>query len=611
MSTDQTRARAVPAPQTPDPFQARAADLLSRMTLAEKIGQMTQVEKNSITPAEVTQYFIGSVLSGGGGNPSPNLPETWADMVHRFQQAALQTRLHIPLIYGTDAIHGHNNVRGAVISPHGIGLGATHDPDLVARVARVTALEMLATGAHWDFAPTVAVPQDIRWGRTYENFGQETSLVTELGLAYLRGLQEVDGHAPLAHRLSVLGSPKHFIGDGGTDWGDVSHLFPWTKRERPEIDHTYMLDQGNASLDEPALRRLFLPPYQAAIEAGCRCIMVSFTSWRGVKMHAHKALLTDILKAELGFDGFLVSDWMAINQIAPEFDACVVAAINAGLDMIMVPYDFRQFVDTLTRAVECGDVPLARIDDAVRRILSVKLQLGLFDNPYGDPSLLAEVGSAAHRQVAREAVRKSLVLLKHDNAALPLPRQPGRILLAGQAVDNVGLQCGGWTIEWLGGSGRITEGTTLLEAVRAAAPPDTELIFSPDAAFADGLKAPFGIVTVHEPPYAEGMGDSADLALKATDLAVIARMRARCDRLILVIFSGRPLIITDILPAVDAVVAAWLPGTEGQGITDILFGDSPFTGRLSFAWPRSMAQVPLSALNGSDPLFPIGYGLSV
>jgi beta-glucosidase len=595
--------------QTAEHPKVRAEALVAQMTLAEKIGQMTQVEKNSITPEQTTRYFIGSVLSGGGGNPSPNTPASWAAMVREYQRAALQTRLRIPLLYGADAVHGHNNVHGAVIFPHNIGLGATHDPELVSKVARITALEMLATGVHWDFAPAVAVPQDIRWGRTFEGYAQDTALVTEMGLAHIRGLQSVDGEPPLAHPQAVLASPKHFVGDGATEWGSTPR-FPWMQRERSEIDQIYMLDQGDTKIDEPTLRAIHLPPYRAAIEAGCQNIMVSFSGWQGVKMHAHKYLLTDVLKGEFGFEGFLVSDWMAINQIAGDFYECVVTSINAGLDMIMVPFDFQHFISALTRAAQNGDVPMDRIDDAVRRIVSVKAQMGLFESPYGDESLLAEFGSEKHRAVAREAVQKSLVLLKNDANTLPLPRQANRILVAGKAADDIGLQCGGWTIEWQGGSGPTTEGTTLLQAIRATAVPDTHVEFSASGSFAIDNPAPIGIVAVSEKPYAEGMGDTDKLILSPENFDLIAQMRARCERLIVVLYSGRPLIITEMLPLADAVVAAWLPGSEGQGIADVLFGDVPFSGKLSFVWPRSMAQVPLSAIRDDTPLFPIGYRLT-
>lgn len=580
-------------------INARVTDLLVRMSLAEKIGQMTQVEKNSITPGEVADYFIGSVLSGGGGNPTPNTPEAWVEMVHSFQEPASRTRLGIPLIYGADAVHGHNNVRGTVIFPHNIGLGATRNAALAEKIGRITATELIATGVHWNFAPTVAVPQDIRWGRTYEGYSERTDLVSRLGTALLRGLQNVDGRPDLSHPRTVLGSVKHYLGDGGTRWNS-------------NTSNDWIIDQGVTDVDEATLRAVHLPPYIAAIEAGARNIMVSFSSWGGLKMHAHKYLLTDVLKGELGFDGFLASDWMAIDQLDPDYYTCVVTSINAGLDMIMVPFDYRRFIATLTRAVEKGDVSLERIDDAVGRILRVKFALGLFENPFGDESLLALVGSDEHRQVAREAVCQSLVLLKNDAQTLPLSKETPLILVAGQAADDIGLQCGGWTIEWQGKAGDITPGTTLLAALKKTVSESTTIRYNAAGEFGqDDRKAEVGLVVLSEAPYAEGEGDRADLTLPPADMALIEQVKPHCNKLVVILFSGRPLIISEQVRQCDAFIAAWLPGTEGQGMADVLFGDNPFTGKLAYTWPRSMAQVPLKALleGGDEPLFPFGYGL--
>lgn len=603
-------------PQSQDDIQANVENLLNQMTLAEKIGQMTQVERNSITPNEVVEHAIGSVLSGGGANPTPNTPANWAEMVRNYVEAAQQTRLAIPLLYGVDAVHGHNNVRGAVIFPHNIGLGATRDPALVEKVAQLTAIELSATNVRWTFAPTVAVPQDIRWGRTYEGFSENTDLVTTLGAAQLRGLQNIDGQPALHQSPAVLASVKHFVGDGGTTWGSAQ-IAPWLhdqaaySAQSPAVVAP-QIDQGITDVDETTLRAVHLPPYLAAIAAGARNIMVSFSSWGGLKMHAQKYLLTDVLKGELGFTGFLVSDWGAIDQIHSDYYSCVVTAINAGMDMIMVPMDYRRFITNLTSAVEAGDIPISRIDDAVRRILTVKLEMGLFAQPLGDESLLAHVGSEAHRAVARQAVRKSLVLLKNDDQTLPLSKATPRILVAGQAADDMGLQCGGWTIEWQGAVGEITPGATLLQAIRHAVADDATVHYLADghSAAADEV-ADVGIVVLAENPYAEGVGDRADLSLTADEVALLERVRACCQRLVLVLYSGRPLIITEQLARCDAVVAAWLPGTEGQGIADVLFGDYPFTGQLPYTWPRSMEQIPVSQIEetGAKPLFPFGYGL--
>jgi beta-glucosidase len=323
---------------------ARVRDLLSRMTLAEKLGQMTLVEKNSIRKEDIRIYSIGGLLSGGGGYPTPNTPESWANMVNEFQEYALQTRLAIPLLYGVDAVHGHAAVYGATVFPHNIGLGAVRSPELVERIGRATAEEMVATGIYWNYAPVVAIPQDIRWGRTYEGFGEDPHLVASLGVTYLRGLQGEEFSGPAA----VLATPKHFVGDGATAWGTSSTEF---------LGQRYFLDQGDAQLDEAALRAVHLLPYKAAIEAGALCIMVSLSSWQGIKMHAHKYLLTDVLKGELRFPGFLVSDWGGINPIAEDYYTAIVTAINTGLDMIMVPEDYKTFLRELTRAVEQGDIP--------------------------------------------------------------------------------------------------------------------------------------------------------------------------------------------------------------------------------------------------------------
>jgi beta-glucosidase len=582
------------------PIVERVRDLMARMTLVEKIGQMAQVENRSITPSEVAQHAIGSVLSGGGGNPEPNTPENWAAMVRGYQEAALQTRLGIPLLYGADAVHGHSNVKGAVVFPHNIGLGASRDASLVERIGRITALEALATGIHWVFAPAVSIPHDLRWGRAYEGFSEDTDLVTQLGVAQLRGLQNRDGSPDLDHPRTVLASVKHFVGDGGTAWGS-------------NTTNNWIIDQGVTELDEATLRAVHLPPYVAALEAGAKNIMVSHSSWGGLRMHAQKYLLTDVLKAELGFPGFLVSDWGSIDAIAPDYHTAVVTSINAGMDMVMVPYDAHRFITHLLRAVESGDVPLARIEDAVRRVLTVKFEMGLFERPFSNGSLLPHVGSEAHRAVAREAVRKSLVLLKNNGNTLPLSGSIPLILVAGQAANDVGLQCGGWTIAWQGQAGDITPGTTLLAGIRAAVSENTVVRYNPSGKFDAALPlGDVGIVVLSEEPYAEGEGDRADLNLTDADRALLERVRARCRKLVVVLISGRPLIVTEHLPQWDAFVAAWLPGTEGDGIAQVLFGQTPFSGKLSFNWPRSMDQIPLSALRVSQeaPLFPFGYGLA-
>ncbi len=589
--------------QTAQSVDSRVQALLQQMTLPEKIGQMTQVEKNSITPEEVTTHFIGSVLSGGGGNPEENNVHEWRRMVEAYLDAALETRLAIPLVYGVDAVHGHGNVRDAVVFPHNIGLGATRDADLVERIGRVTAAEVLATNIHWNFAPAVSVPQDIRWGRTYEGYSENTDLVAELGAAHTRGLQ---------HRREngewVLASVKHYVADGGTAWDSRTDLPGGDGANWQAASENWRIDQGDAQIDEDTLRRVHLLPYKHAIDAGAQNIMVSFSSWNGLKMHAHEYLLTDVLKGELGFEGFLVSDWMAVNQLSADFYEAVVTSINAGLDMVMVPYDYKQFITVLTDAVQKGDVSEARIDDAVSRILSAKVRLGLFERPTTDPETVELFGSEGHRELAREAVQKSLVLLKNENEALPLTDDVS-IVVAGVAADDIGLACGGWTIEWQGGKGAITRGETLLQGLQAHLADRVTYAAGGDIE----NRAAVGVVVVAEPPYAEGEGDRDDLTLATDDVELIKAVRSKVDKLVLVIYSGRPVVITSVIDRCDAVVAAWLPGSEADAVADVLTGAVPFTGKLPFTWIAGMEQLPLSKLSASDddPLFPYGFGLTL
>ncbi len=573
---------------------AEVLRLVSEMTLAEKIGQMTQVEKGSITPAEVADYHIGSILSGGGGNPPHNTPQTWADMVHSYLEAGSNTRLRVPVVYGVDAVHGHNNVRGATIFPHNIGLGAVADTDLVARIGRATAEEMAATGVRWTFAPTVAVPQDIRWGRTYEGYSRDPAVVARLGAGLISGLSDVsDGAVP------VMACLKHFVGDGGTAWGTVAppQWVDWWKGWGPQ----WRIDQGDTQVTENVLRAVHLHPYVAGIDAGAATVMASYSSWNGEKLHGHHHLLTGVLKRELGFEGFVVTDWMGIDQLESSYEASVVRAINAGVDMVMVPIDFRRFIDVVTAATAGGLISIQRIDDAVRRILTAKASVGLTTPVPGDPPL-GVVGSAAHRALAAEAARRSVVLLSNDGT-LPLRPTPETLYVAGSAAGDIGLQCGGWTIEWQGQAGPITEGTTLLQALRTG---HEDVRHAADGVFAGEEKLPLGIVCVAEEPYAEGVGDCAVPDVMAADRAVFSRMRSRCERLVLVVYSGRPLVITDLIEASDAVLAAWLPGTEATELPDLLFGRRRFEGHLPQPWPRTAGDLSDA---GAVPLFSMGHGL--
>ncbi len=577
------------------PVEQRIDDLLARMTLDEKIGQMTLVEKNSIGPSQVTARFVGAVLSGGGGAPSPNTPGAWVEMTTEFQDAALATRLGVPLLYGADAIHGHNNLRDATIFPHNVGLGAARSPGLVARIARATAVEAAATGVFWNYAPVLAVPQDIRWGRAYEAYGEDPLLVTELGTAFVRSLQG----SGLAEPDTMLATPKHFVADGATEWGSST-------------TGSYQIDQGDARIGDDELRAVHLAPYVAAVDAGALAVMASFSSWQGTKVHASEELLTGALKQELGFQGFVVSDWAAIDQIAPgDYYGSVVTAVNAGVDMNMVPTNYDLFITALRGAVNQGDVTEERIDDAVRRILRAKFALGLFEQPYPDPALLDHIGSDEHRALAAEAVEQSLVLLVNDGETLPITGTT--IFVAGSAANDVGRQSGGWTISWQGDTGSITEGTTILDGVVARAGDDSTVVYDRFGRF-DG-EASVGIVVVGERPYAEGMGDSPRLRLDEREVEMVLEVRERVDALIVVLISGRPLLLDGVLEAADVVVAAWLPGSEGAAVAGPLFGDAEFTGRLPYAWPRAVEQLPLANLTSvggecSTPLFPFGHGLS-
>jgi beta-glucosidase len=594
------------------PVEARVEDLLKRMTLEEKIGQMTQVEKNSIRTGDITRYYIGSILSGGGGSPTINTAEAWYKMVEGYQNEALKTRLGIPLLYGVDAVHGHGNLLNATVFPHNIGLGAANNPELVEKIGRATAEEILATGIPWNFAPVVAVVQDVRWGRTYEGFSEDTEIVSTLGAAYIRGMQtlrEGDAVSP-SQSIFTLATPKHFIGDGATIWGSSR-------------TGTYKLDQGNMQVPEEIVRELHLPPYQRAVDAGALNVMASFSSWKGTKLHAQQYLLTDVLKGELGFNGFIVSDWGAIDQIDPDYYISVVTSINAGVDMNMVPYDYIRFIETMKQAVKNGDIPESRVDEAVRRILRVKFALGLFESPMPDPKYQSTVRSREHVELARQAVRESLVLLKNENNALPLSKETPVIFIAGEGANDIGLQSGGWTLEWQGKKGNDNEGTTILSGFRALANSSTRIEFSRNGDFSEFkdaagnlLIAEVGIVVLAENPYAEGVGDAADIALTKSELELLERTRKQSKSVVVILLSGRPRVIMEGLPLAEAWVAAWLPGTEGAGIADVLFGDFPFVGKTPFSWSRSNEQLPINVNNSKDktgcdaPLFPFGYGLA-
>ena len=587
-------------PNTLKGNDAKIRDLLSRMTLEEKVGQMVQANSASLKePSDVENYFLGSVLSGGSSDPKTgNGLVDWTDHYDSLQSRTQKTRLRIPLLYGIDAVHGHSNVLNAVIFPHNIGLGCSRNPALVEKAARITAVETRATGINWTFAPCVTVPRDERWGRSYEGFGETPELARMMGEAAVRGYQGNDLSGP----ASVLACAKHWIGDGATKYGTGRKL-------RPDLQ---ILDRGDVTLTESELRRLHMAGYVSAIKAGVGTIMPSYNSWNGVKCSGSKRLLTEILKEELKFDGFLISDYDAVDEMPGDYKTQIETSVNAGMDMFMVSTKYRDLYGLLLQLVHENRVPMSRIDDAVTRILRVKFAMGLMDGqPHlADRKLHASFGSAAHRQVARECVRETLVLLKNKLRVLPASKKLNRIHVAGKSADDIGNQCGGWTISWQGKSGaNTTGGTTILKAIQETVSPQTKITYSKDGADAAG--ADLGIVVIGETPYAEWMGDRQSLELSEEDIAVVEKMKQAGMPLLVILISGRPMIIEKVIDKADAFVAAWLPGTEGHGVTDVLFGDYRFAGKLSFSWPRSMSQVPINAGDKNyDPLFKYGYGLT-
>ena len=569
------------------------ADCLAKMTLDEKIGQMTQANKNALaTPADIRTYYLGSLLSGGGEGPngSGGTATEWANMYDGFQGQALQTRLKIPLLYGVDAVHGHNNVYGAVVFPHHIGMGATRNAALVQQADAVTRDEVLGTGIDWVFAPCLCVPRDDRWGRTYEGYGEDPALVSEMGVASIQGFQGA-GLSP----STVLATAKHYVADGGTTFGTG--------------DSGYLIDQGNAQISEAELRSIHLLPYQAAIQNGVGSVMISYSSWNGAKMHGNQYLITTVLMGELGFQGIVISDWAGIDQLPGDYASDVRTAINAGVDMVMVPSDYKTFISTLRTEVTAGRIPMSRIDDAVTRILNAKFALGLFSQPLTDRSYTSQVGSPAHRAVARQAVRESLVLLK-DNGVLPLSKTGAyKIITGGSHIDNLGNQMGGWSISWQGASGNTSVGTTLLQAIQAAVGPSVT-IQNLGTRTKGNYSGDVGIVAIGETPYAEGRGDSSTLAVSGSNVAHVTDICSRVTQCVVILFSGRPLIINAQLDQADAFVVAWLPGTEGAGITDVLFGDYGFVGKLPVTWPNAVTQEPINSGDGQTGLFPFGFGIT-
>lgn len=613
----------------------RVEAILQNLNLDQKIGQLVQTERMSISAQQVKEFHIGSVLSGGGSVPGANLPSDWVDMNDAYWQASIESDSGIPLIYGVDAIHGHNNVLGATIFPHNIGLGCMRNPKLIKEIAKVTAKEILATGVEWTFAPTLAVARNYQWGRTYESFSEEPSLVASYADRFVEGLQgNFDDD-------SVIACLKHWVGDGGT---------------------TYGIDQGDTRLSEEDLRRIHIAPYLPALRAGALTVMASFNSWNGDKLHGHNYLLTDVLKNELGFKGFVISDWDGCDYLESDFHATVARGVNAGIDMFMVSEKWREFISSVRTHVKDETIAISRIDDAVRRILYVKIKYGIFEKPRPADrkwSNDASFGSKEHREVAREAVRQSLVLLKNSDNLLPLNKE-SRILVAGKNADDCGHQCGGFTVAWQGVSdsmetsgsnthildgyasgqagvqkGKIHGGTSIWKGIKHVSP-QAEL--SIDGSKADAAKHDVGIVVIGETPYAEGMGDirlddssivemgsvikglmkvlepyGRSLILNELhpeDLKAIKKITDQGIPVVVVLLSGRPLIVEKELEASSAFVAAWLPGSEGQGIADVLFGDFDFEGKLSFTWQKDAGDNYHIGDQPYQPRFPFGFGLN-
>jgi len=573
----------------------QASALVGMMTSQEKIGQLQQIERVDASAADITKYGLGSIYSQGSSVPTPNNPGAWADMIDGYRTAAFASRLKIPVIYGLDVVHGAGPVYGATIFPHNIGLGATRDLALVEQVGAAVAEEAAGVGADFPFAPVVAVARDPRWGRTYEAFGETTDLVSAMGVAYTNGLQKRGGP------FTVLANAKHYVGDGGTKDGK---------------------NQGDTSGDEATLRALYLPPYQAAIGAGVGSIMASYSSWQGVPMHMNTAMITGVLKGDLGFAGFVGSDYNACFMAPVTVGGC----LNAGVDMLMTFQHSASQFQSMVSALVPGTVPQDRIDDAARRILVTKCEMGLLDGNLHlvDRTLTAKVGSAEHRAVARQAVAESLVVLKNDGAVLPLSKDVAGIALGGKTGDNIGNQCGGWTVMWQGMSGNVTSGGTTVRQALESVVTSSRVFYALDGSANGSGKATVGIAVIGETPYAESCGDipplpnqplcikrPSTLSLDSDDVKVVQKMHDAGLKTVVVLVVGRPLIIDPILRIADAIVVAWLPGTEGAGITDVLFGDVHPTGHLPRTWPRSQSQLPMNVGDASyDPQYPYAYGLT-
>ncbi|KAL6575176.1 hypothetical protein OROMI_012461 [Orobanche minor] len=589
------------------PINRRIKDLLKRMTLEEKNRPNGADRTNrGVSRGHAETLYRGSVLSGGGSSPGYHAsPETWVDMVNEFQKGSLSTRLGIPMLYGIDAVHGHNTAHKATNFPHNIGLGATRDPRLVKNTGAATALELRATGIPYTFAPCIAVCRDPRWDRCYESYSEDPTVV-EAMTEIIPGLQgdipsnSRKGVPYVGGKQKVAACAKHYVGDGGTIKG---------------------INSNNTMISYHGLLSIHMPAYDYSIIKGVATVMVSYSSLNGIRMHANRDFITRFLKQTMRFRGFVISDYMGgIDQITSPIHAnytySILAGVGAGIDMVMIPYNYTEFINGLMFLVRNEFIPTGRIDDAVKRILRVKFIMGLFENPLADYSLSKYLGAEVHRERAREAVRKSLVLLKNgesgDEPILPLAKKASKILVAGSHANDIGHQCGGWTLEWQGKSGNITAGTTVLDAIRNTVDSKTEIVYveKPDDRHVNPNKFSYAIVVVGEKPYAEGYGDSLNLTLHDTANITITNVCASV-KCVVVLITGHPVVIQPYLAQMDGLVAAWLPGTEGQGVADVLFGDYGFSGRLPCTWFKTFDQLPINVGDEHyDPLFPFGFGLT-
>jgi beta-glucosidase len=614
------------------PVEKRVKDLLKRMTLEEKVGQMTQInvtrlmgtgewDRGPLNPEWMKKIFeenhVGSILSGGGAAPVPNNPEEWAKLTNDIQKYAIEhSRLHIPIIYGVDAVHGHNNVLGATIFPHNIGLANTWDPELVEKLSASTAKAVRATGIHWNFAPVADIGRDIRWGRFYETFGEDPYLASRLSEAAVKGLQGKN----LSDQGSVAATGKHFVG----------YSQPLNGQDRSAAD-----------ISLRTLREIFYPSFKAQIDSGVKTIMVNSGSINGIPVHASKYLLTDVLRKEMGFKGVVVSDWEdimklhTVHKVAPSYKDAIRMSINAGVDMSMVPHDANNFTKNLIELVNEGKVPMKRIDQAVSRILTLKFELGLFENPYIDPRKATEIINKSNRELALQAARETMTLLKNEGNVLPLKKDVKSIVVTGPSADNVANQMGGWTIGWQGATNpdELPPAVTILDGIKAAVSDDTTVKYVPgvpdekdqkdpakvktaiDEAVKAALQSDVVVAVVGEKPYAEGEGDTETAELPAVQKQLVQALNESGKDVILVLVAGRPLIITDLVDSTSAVLMAYLPGTEGgNAVADVLFGDYNPSGKLASTWPKSIGQVPIfyNHKPGTkyEPLFPFGYGLS-